>query len=145
MPRRPPPTALRLVPGPTPPRGVPKHTLPSMPQPTFQPPTIIRGPTPRTRADVGAPPAAQKSLQAGLLHDGQMSLPALFLLSTMGMEVSPTPRSSSPTSNSSNKTFVPGPWDHSRSIAVSVDVDALLAAPKPAAVSPVTGLGWMMI
>ncbi|KAF8526832.1 hypothetical protein BU17DRAFT_82252 [Hysterangium stoloniferum] len=38
MPRRPPPTALRLHPGPTPPRSHPKHTLPSVPRPAFYAP-----------------------------------------------------------------------------------------------------------
>lgn len=37
MPRRSPPSSLRLVSGPIPTRGQPKHTLPVAPQPTFYP------------------------------------------------------------------------------------------------------------
>ncbi|KAI6117606.1 hypothetical protein EDD16DRAFT_1588052 [Pisolithus croceorrhizus] len=37
MPRRPPPSALRLFQGPLPPRSEPKHRLPSVPSPTFYP------------------------------------------------------------------------------------------------------------
>ncbi|KAJ7445798.1 hypothetical protein B0H11DRAFT_402990 [Mycena galericulata] len=48
MPRRAPPTSLRLVQGPVPPRSLPRHTLPSVPRPTFsQPAMVARGPTPR--------------------------------------------------------------------------------------------------
>lgn len=37
MPRRPPPTPLRLVQGPLPLRSKPRHTLPSVPRPTYVP------------------------------------------------------------------------------------------------------------
>ncbi|KAJ7074346.1 hypothetical protein C8F01DRAFT_1100209 [Mycena amicta] len=69
MPRRSPPSSLRLVQGPVPPRSyvgcvlrlvtpaddnrVPKfgHTLPSVPRPTFsQPAMVVRGPAPRQQA-----------------------------------------------------------------------------------------------
>lgn len=39
MPRRPPPSPLRLVHGPLPPRGESKFTMPSVPRPIFYPPT----------------------------------------------------------------------------------------------------------
>ncbi|KAJ3881482.1 hypothetical protein F5051DRAFT_106447 [Lentinula edodes] len=49
--RRAPPSPLRLVQGPTPPRSAPKHTMPSVPRPTFCPPMIVsRGATGRPRA-----------------------------------------------------------------------------------------------
>lgn len=48
--RRPPPTSLRLVDGPLPARSRPKHTLPSLPRPTFHPKvTPMPGPKPRRR------------------------------------------------------------------------------------------------
>ncbi|EPQ58243.1 hypothetical protein GLOTRDRAFT_110096 [Gloeophyllum trabeum ATCC 11539] len=152
MPRRPPPSALRLVPGPTPPRGQPKHVLPSLPNPTFQPPSMLRGPSPRprTKADTMSShtrnPEPAMGAVSHLGHRSHASLPALIIPGMAGMEPSPTPvtRSPSPTSSSGSK-FVPGPWDHSRSIVVPLNVDTLLAAPKPAAVSPATGFGWMMI
>ena len=39
MPRRPPPTPLLLVPGPLPPRGESKFTMPSVPRPIYHPST----------------------------------------------------------------------------------------------------------
>lgn len=41
MPRRPPPSPLRLVQGPLPPRGRSKFTMPSMPRPIFHPETVV--------------------------------------------------------------------------------------------------------
>jgi hypothetical protein len=42
MPRRPPPTSLRLVQGPLPSRAEPKHTLPSFPRPVVVPNDVSR-------------------------------------------------------------------------------------------------------
>lgn len=51
MPRRSAPTPLRLVTGPLPRRGLPRHTLPSVPRPAFHPPVrLSEGPVPRERA-----------------------------------------------------------------------------------------------
>ncbi|KAI5835615.1 hypothetical protein K523DRAFT_318942, partial [Schizophyllum commune Tattone D] len=51
MPRRPPPSSLRLSGGPTPPRGFAKFAVPSVPRPTFHPPSLMgRGPRPRPQA-----------------------------------------------------------------------------------------------
>ncbi|KZT74234.1 hypothetical protein DAEQUDRAFT_295721 [Daedalea quercina L-15889] len=58
MPRRLAPTPLRLVQGPLPKRGEPKHTLPSLPRPVFHHPSrASQGPIPRERAQVFAPTA----------------------------------------------------------------------------------------
>ncbi|KAH6918765.1 hypothetical protein BKA70DRAFT_1248205 [Coprinopsis sp. MPI-PUGE-AT-0042] len=46
MPRRAPPTALRLVPGPAPPRNAPKHVLPAPPQPVQMAPVPVKKTTP---------------------------------------------------------------------------------------------------
>ncbi|KAH9829152.1 uncharacterized protein C8Q71DRAFT_791390 [Rhodofomes roseus] len=51
MPRRQAPSPLRLVQGPLPKRGQPKHTLPSLPRPALHPPSrASQGPVPRKRA-----------------------------------------------------------------------------------------------
>ena len=61
MPRRPAPSPLRLVQGPLPKRGEPKHTLPSLPRPAFHPPSrASQGPVPRERSQIYAPNADQE-------------------------------------------------------------------------------------
>ncbi|KAF8919553.1 hypothetical protein CPB85DRAFT_1277089 [Mucidula mucida] len=100
MPRRSPPSALRLVPGPAPPRNVPKHTLPSVPRPTFYwPCNLGKGPTPRS------------SNRSPLYDEGQDRLKLV------------------------SKRSVRGPWDHSGSIPLKFDVDRLIRAPQPVAMS----------
>lgn len=49
MTRRAPPTALRLIPGPTPPRNHCRHTLPSVPRPTFHEPSFVARAPSQTR------------------------------------------------------------------------------------------------
>ncbi|KAH7927737.1 hypothetical protein BV22DRAFT_257471 [Leucogyrophana mollusca] len=124
MPRRSPPTALRLVQGPLPPRSQPKHTLPSIPIPAFHPAdSLLRGPTP--------PPRTRRP---GHTYMISAELPPLDLSSicrpSSSCSSSPT---SSPISASSGKR-IRGPWDHSSSISLQFDVDSLLALPKPVAV-----------
>ncbi|KAI0057131.1 hypothetical protein BV25DRAFT_1785881, partial [Artomyces pyxidatus] len=110
MPRRPPPTSLRLIDGPLPPRGRSKFTLPSLPRPIFNPPsTAPRGPVPRARQL----PTERRSVSP----QGSVQL-----------------GSPSPSSPGGGK-LARGPWDHSQSIAVPFDVASVLAAPKPAAVT----------
>ncbi|KAK0228214.1 hypothetical protein IW262DRAFT_1490274 [Armillaria fumosa] len=107
MPRRPPPTALRLVPGPAPPRNAPKHTLPAVPRPTFYPPhSVGRGPSPPARG----------------LH-----------CLDMASNHSNSSRSSV-ARRSESVRIRRGPWDHSGSVRVPVDVDHLLPLPKPVAI-----------
>ncbi|KAJ6547156.1 hypothetical protein B0H19DRAFT_1032692 [Mycena capillaripes] len=69
MRRRSPPTSLRLVQGPVPPRSVPRHTLPSQRwsvglhrdnrpgkmRTPFLPPTILIPPTPSSRGSMRGP------------------------------------------------------------------------------------------
>ncbi|EKM55753.1 uncharacterized protein PHACADRAFT_96073 [Phanerochaete carnosa HHB-10118-sp] len=105
MPRRSPPTPLRLHQGPLPLRGKPKHTMPSLPRPAFHRPIpIAQGPASRPRA---------RSI-------AEQDEPTLNL-------------QSSPSSPASEH-FVRGPWDHSASIKVSIDISAVLPPPKQAAV-----------
>ncbi|ETW85659.1 hypothetical protein HETIRDRAFT_414650 [Heterobasidion irregulare TC 32-1] len=123
MPRRPPPTALRLIDGPLPARGKSKFTLPSIPRPTFHPPsTVARGPVPRSREVTSVITAnAVTSPQSQPSH-----LPIPSPVSTGRASPSPSLQSSKLTR---------GPWDHSRSISVPFDVESVLAPPKRVAVS----------
>ncbi|KDQ60577.1 hypothetical protein JAAARDRAFT_31544 [Jaapia argillacea MUCL 33604] len=152
MPRRPAPTPLRLVAGPTPPRGQPRHTLPSVPRPTFYPPSSVpRGPV--TRARTGSPdlpssslPLMEPDVNIRLTHK---HLPPLAI-PQMNVRPSPQGRRSSSTSSSysssgSTGDFVRGPWDHSSSITVPVDLESLITIPKPAMVSPTGGAGLLSI
>ncbi|KAI0320511.1 hypothetical protein OF83DRAFT_1031610, partial [Amylostereum chailletii] len=110
MPRRPPPTALRLVEGPLPPRGKPKFTLPSVPRPVFSPPSMApRGPVERSRPRTP---------------------------DVTGMAGTPTPTtppSTAGTTPSPSRSPIRGPWDHSRTISVVVDLNGILPAPMPVA------------
>lgn len=119
MPRRPPPSALRLVQGPLPPRYVPKHTLPSLPCPAFQPEASLpRKPLPSPR-----------SRRADSVQLTFPNLPPLDAeIATICRSASSTP-TSSPTS----EKRIRGPWEHSGCINVQVDVGSLLAFPEPAA------------
>ncbi|KAI0807296.1 hypothetical protein C8Q74DRAFT_52637 [Fomes fomentarius] len=139
MPRRLPPTPLRLHNGPLPARGKPKHTLPSLPRPVFY------GPTP-----IAATTAARAVPRARMTH---AELPALVIpeaatatipfsaVSAMTAVEPSWSGPSSPTSASStasskkSREFVRGPWDHSGSIQVPIDVGAMLPPPMPAAIN----------
>ncbi|KAK7043758.1 hypothetical protein VNI00_008370 [Paramarasmius palmivorus] len=112
MPRRPPPSALRLVPGPTPPRNAPKHTMPSVPRPTFCPSSIVaKGPA--------SPPRRRHKSGSSWSSTDCADVP--YLPSTQS--VSPAP-----------PVKIRGPWDHSGSIRLSFDEDSLLAPLKPVVV-----------
>ncbi|TFK42795.1 hypothetical protein BDQ12DRAFT_293396 [Crucibulum laeve] len=130
MPRRPPPTSLRLVSGPTPPRSTPKHVLPCVPRPAFHPPTatsrgaIQQNPHTLTRhgfdsAGPESPPSLCVDISATVLVLGDAG-------------TSPS-RQSSPRSSPKVQR---GPWDHSGSIAVPFDVGDLLTPMKRVVVSP---------
>ncbi|KAF5324866.1 hypothetical protein D9611_004535 [Ephemerocybe angulata] len=99
MPRRAPPSALRLVPGPTPERGSPKHSLPSLPRPIHTAPSTERlKRSPSSSGMIAVTPPANTSRTA------------------------PTAR-------------LRGPWDHSESVGVVIDVSLLLAPLQPAVVT----------
>ncbi|KAF8126517.1 hypothetical protein EV363DRAFT_1174160 [Boletus edulis] len=108
MRRRGPPSSLRLFQGPLPLRSHPKHTLPSVPRPVFQPEAFLaRGPALAPRP-----------------------LPPLSLELATGSSGNLTPTSSpswSPTKR------VRGPWEDSSCFDFVVDVDSILALPKPVA------------
>lgn len=121
MRRRGPPTSLHLFQGPLPPRSQPKHTLPSVPRPVFQPEAFLsRGPAP-----------APRGRQANPEH---LIFPDLPLLS-LELAAICRPGSSTPTSSPtwSPTKRVRGPWDDSSCFDFVVDVDSILAPPKPVA------------
>ncbi|KAG7092183.1 hypothetical protein E1B28_008552 [Marasmius oreades] len=106
MPRRSPPTALRLASGPTPPRNTPKHTMPSVPRPAFYPQAAVpRGPSPTPR------------------HKSKDWLVAEFGKGYQPIDVWATPAPK-----------VRGPWDHAGSIRLPFNAESLLAPMKPVAV-----------
>ncbi|KAF8556903.1 hypothetical protein OG21DRAFT_506075 [Imleria badia] len=123
MRRRGPPSSLRLVQGPLPPRTQPKHTLPCVPRPVFQPEAfLLRSPAP-----------ALRTRQADPSHLIFPDLPPLSLeLATICRPSSSG--NSTPTSSPSSPTKrVRGPWDDSSCFNFVVDVDSILALPKPVA------------
>ncbi|CAE6366193.1 hypothetical protein RSOLAG22IIIB_01984 [Rhizoctonia solani] len=134
MPRRPAPSALRLVDGPTPARGEPRHTLPAPPQPVFQPKTITKprsGSSPsRTTIDAPTlfigPDSTDKSSVNGIMFE------------------SPTERGyipqwdMAPVAATASRRLQPGPWDRTRINAISKEqVSELIALPKPVVANPV--------
>ncbi|TEB35992.1 hypothetical protein FA13DRAFT_1787446 [Coprinellus micaceus] len=95
MPRRSPPSALKLVPGPTPERGTPKHTLPTPPRPIHVAPITVRIPRPAAAFSVHVP-AKETAIANPRLR---------------------------------------GPWDHSSSVRIALDVERMLAPLQPAVVA----------
>ncbi|KAF8894439.1 hypothetical protein BD779DRAFT_838153 [Infundibulicybe gibba] len=123
MPRRAPPTSLRLVSGPIPPRSGPRHTLPSVPLPAFHPITLNSVSHETHRRAQG-----WSSWQPWRSTSDLTDCPET---------VSPVDPDMS--SRSGSPKSIRGPWDHSRTIPLPFDVENLLAAPKPVAISPT---GW---
>ncbi|CAL1703974.1 unnamed protein product [Somion occarium] len=143
--RRPPPSALRLVSGPLPARNQPKHSLPSLPRPAFYPKAHVtfEGPKPRRRVSSGfgidALPLVEEPTPPT-----QYSIPPLVIPGSMFAERGGDSGNSSPTSEGSVHSRPPsprtdrvirGPWDHSSAIKVQIDVESLLAPPRPAAIN----------
>lgn len=125
MPRRAPPTALRLVTGPTPSRYSQKHVLPSVPLPTFQ-----------AIPSSSLPPRQTIDRRARTTH---AHLPPLNIPFAMSGGRS---GNTSPVSATSMKAKIRGPWDHSGSIPLEFDVTSVLAPLKPVAVSPGSAGSW---
>ncbi|CCM03845.1 uncharacterized protein FIBRA_05994 [Fibroporia radiculosa] len=155
MPRRPAPSPLRLVQGPLPLRGKPKHTLPSLPRPVFHPPArLSQGPVPRERTHaLTSPPDDAEN------HLSRLDVTPLALLSLEGA-MSPTSsigghsdgmrsrtslessRSSGERSRSSSppperEIRIQGPWvKHARSFSLPIDINTIVVPPQPVAINP---------
>ncbi|KAH0830282.1 hypothetical protein J3R83DRAFT_1647 [Lanmaoa asiatica] len=120
MRRRGPPSSLRLFQGPLPPRSQPKHTLPSVPRPVFRPEASLpRGPAPAPRRRQASPDHLVSPLS--------LELAAICRPSSSGDSTPTSSLTWSPTKR------VRGPWDDSSCFNFAVDVDSILALPKPAA------------
>ncbi|KAI0928233.1 hypothetical protein AcV5_005862 [Taiwanofungus camphoratus] len=156
MPRRPAPTPLRLIEGPLPSRGQPKHTLPSFPRPAYHPPVhIVRGPAPRKRALVILEPEEPHP------HMSHAQLPPLAIPAEEGYEiVASSPTSAGSGSSEGQRSRASGnsvrtdggrsrspsppsvapiraPWDrHARGFSLDLDLEAILAPPRPVAINP---------
>ncbi len=136
--RRPPPSSLRLVGGPLPARSRPKHTLPSLPRPTFHPKvTPMPGPKPRRRVH---------STEDIFLFIHGLNTPTTIHGPTI--LVGPSSRdgedsgASSPVSETSDNSTPPSPSgsDHARRNSLSqfpFENSTVLAIPKPAAINVV--------
>jgi len=135
MPRRAPPSALRLVQGPIPPRSQPKHVMPCLPPPAFCPEEAMpRG---------SSPPPRSRRLGQVVLRSTELSplaMPLEFDANSSRTSLALSTPTSSPSSPSSSPVGmrIRGPWEHSSSISdqLQVDIDSLLAIPKPAAYIP---------
>lgn len=143
MPRRPPPTALRLATGPTPPRHYAKHVLPSIPLPTFYP-------SPAQQPDYLQAPASRKAIELRqiIAHTElvRTELPPLNIPFIPGHRRSSSGADgTNPASAGSFRDrrgqMLRGPWDHSGCISVGFDVESVLAPLKPVVVSPGAGYG----
>ncbi|KZT03529.1 uncharacterized protein LAESUDRAFT_335846 [Laetiporus sulphureus 93-53] len=142
MTRRPAPTPLRLMTGPVPRRGAPKHTLPSLPRPAFHPPVrISKGPVPRERAHalvMPEPDAFARTLPIAPLRSPTSARSG----STDGC----TSRSSSESTRSRRSSSPPfaedlrvrGPWEkHTRAFELGIDISTVVVPPGPVAINPV--------
>jgi|SRR5882762_7860566 hypothetical protein len=129
MPRRPPPTALRLATGPIPPRYQEKHVLPSVPLPTFHPHHIWE-------SDFVYALAHRQAIERPhrLTHRQLSSLDIPFRSGLRSGNTSPI--SAGSMGGARRKMISRGPWDHSGSISLEFDVESVLAPLKPVVVSP---------
>ncbi|THH04814.1 hypothetical protein EW145_g5243 [Phellinidium pouzarii] len=168
MPRRPPPTSLRLVQGTLPPRGYVRHTLPSVPRPVLVPRDVSRTSSwcatethtkQRLPLSASADPTyssahrytssadsnsyAVHSLRRSSGHGlnnstfggmGEGSTPSTATSVEMGTgRSSPSPSTTPSTGASMSPPSMRGPWDHTYTASLSIDVDSVLALPKPVA------------
>lgn len=145
--RRRPPTALRLITGPLPPRSKPRHTLPSLPRPTFHTKAAQAkgsGPLPRPRVNeliplgvVSNTPSKTPPVRE-VCHD----LPLSFGIDGTGPSDDESEPSSPSSDVSSSEEVSPqpsrrirAPWNHSSAIRVPFDVSAVIQPPRAAATS----------
>ncbi|KEP48371.1 hypothetical protein V565_126370 [Rhizoctonia solani 123E] len=133
MPRRPAPSALHLVKGPTPARGEPRHTLPAQPLPVFQPKTVTK---PRSSSSASRTTIDAPTLLIGPDPTDKSSVNGI-------MFESPTERGyipqwdTAPVVAAASRRVQRGPWDRSRVNALSQErLAELIAVPKPVVANP---------
>ncbi|KAJ3937442.1 MAG: hypothetical protein NXY57DRAFT_981492 [Lentinula lateritia] len=100
--------------------SAPKHTMPSVPRPTFCPPMIVsRGATGRPRASALQVDVVMKEIKSASLSP---------------LSAHASPRSLGSISESPTTLRVRGPWDHSASIILPFEAEEILAPLKAAIV-----------
>lgn len=160
MPRRAAPTPLRLIQGPLPKRGEPKHTLPSLPRPAFHPPPrLSQGPLPRERSqgytnnadreDSGAcasvfqfvhalPTGAVSPTTSTFSRASSMSRGHSRQSSTSSTTSSRSSRSSRSSMDEENADTTYGPWvTNVKTFGLPFDPNTLVLPPQPVAINPV--------
>jgi len=158
MPRRPPPSSLLLAQGPLPSRGQPKHTLPSLPRPALSPfnasraagPSRMTRPAGRERSnsveDAMVFSVCNRSysstganhwpymMEQGSRFSSLESFSDSTAASRRGsLDSSWSPNHSRPTTPHHSSSESDG---RSSSPSLAIDVDVVLALPKPVAISP---------
>jgi len=144
--RRPAPSPLLLVPAGSIARGTPKHKLPSIPVPSFQPAAQL----PKRMSHTQLPPLvtdASSMLQNSSLSPQQYPSSRrsssesergwpwnLSFYKTRSASSSTSSLSSISNSDSESRVRLRAPWDYSA--PVQFDMESLLAVPKPVAISP---------
>ncbi|CAE6476215.1 unnamed protein product [Rhizoctonia solani] len=135
MPRRPAPTALHLVKGPTPGRGEPRHTLPMPPQPVFQPKTITK---PRSSSSASRSRIDAPSLFIGADPTDKSSVDGVMFESPIERGYLPQWDAAPTAATPANRRTQPGPWDRTRVNALPQErIAELIAVPKPVVANPV--------
>ncbi|QRW17815.1 nucleoporin FG repeat region [Rhizoctonia solani] len=135
MPRRPAPTALHLVKGPSPARGEPRHTLPAPPQPVFQPKMITK---PRSSST-----ASRSRVDAPLLTfvgpdpTDKSSVDGVMFESPIERGYIPQWDANPVAVTGASRRAQPGPWDRTRINALPQErMTGLIAVPKPVVANP---------
>lgn len=139
MPRRPPPTALRLIEGPTPPRGYVRHKLPSLPRPTWYPPSFVPKASP-SRTAIAVTIRYEDSSLSSSANRCRTKVTFPECLSSLGaIDIPGSPPSSASSwasSTSSGASSRRGSWDFSHARSLPFDVESVLKPLKPVACGP---------
>lgn len=137
MPRRPAPSPLRLCPPGPVPRGTPKFVMPSIPLPTFQPPSVLPSHSARTcsrrRTHTELPPLVFQDTRSQEPHQvyGHMPSGSTSSVSSISSTSSWDSKCPSPVNFQ-----VRAPWNHSGAMGSKLDLTNVLAPLKPVAISP---------
>jgi len=142
--RRPPPSHLLLAPPGPVPRGKPKYNLPSIPLRTFQPAgqlpkatskRMLHNQLPQLVTDfvMMTPSTETYSASWSSTSDSERSWPWSYQHHSASGSI-PSLATFSSGSSSPSGGQLRGPWDYSP--PVNIDVQSILAVPKPVAISP---------